>query len=133
MKYIYLIAALLFLGSCGNTDSEKEINSDSETAKKETAVKEEVKEKLPIQNLLGTWFADAETAGAYIEMTLKEGGAMDYEIAGQKDERTYEIINDSMLQVGTQVWTFSNVTNTNADVSWKSKNRLGKTIPFTKK
>jgi len=133
MKYIYLIAGLLFLGSCGNTDSEKEINSDSETTKKEITVKEEVKEKLPIQDLLGTWFADAETAGAYIEMTLKEGGAMDYEIAGQKDERTYEIINDSMLQVGTQVWTFSNVTNTNADVSWKSKSGLGKTIPFTKK
>ena len=133
MKYTYLVLTLLFVASCGSEEKSTDSPTNTSHNKQETVQGEGVENKSPIQHLLGTWYADAETAGAYIEMTLKEGGEMDYEIAGQKDIRTYEILTDSSLQVGTQVWTFSNVTTTNADVSWKSKRGLGKTIPFTKK
>ncbi|MDB4089522.1 hypothetical protein N9544_07880 [Flavobacteriales bacterium] len=95
MKYTYLLASLLFLGSCGTESTAIDTTTNPESTEQETVEVGDV-EKTTTEKLLGTWEYEDENMPVKQVITYQEDGTYQMKMASMNISGTWEL-NEGIL------------------------------------
>lgn len=140
MKYTYLLAALMLLGSCSieptkpyeETTTEPELHEmDPEEAKQELA---EVK---LTDKLLGTWEFEDTKLGVTQEITYNEDGTYQMKMASMDISGTWELtdsvlITKSRPDAEGQKKTITQLTSDTLTTFWEPKGGKGREMKYVR-
>lgn len=119
-----LIVALSACSSNSNTTktTESETNTTGEVATEEV---EETNDLGVYEGFLGSWYADAATAGVRIELTFNEDGTFAQVMGPENQEGKWVIVDDEHINITTpntsadgQKWKVSDLTENDVVLTW---------------
>ncbi len=138
MKHTYLLATLIFLGSCGTENSEKETTTKPELTNQETTQEEEVVELSIKDKLLGTWEYEDDIMPVKQVITYNEDGTYQMKMASMDISGTWELTKDVLItksspEADGQKKTITKLTQDSLCTFWEPKGGEGRQMNYVRK
>ena len=86
--------------------------------------------------IVGNWKANAKDAGVEITLSFDEAGTFSQEMAGQKQEGTWEAIDDYQIKIESenlpngQTWKLTEVSSDKMKIAFSTKSGFSDPILF---
>lgn len=137
MKYIYLLATLLLIGSCGTENNLKEADKTQEPTEQE--VNQDKEEETSIKdNLLGTWEFEDTKINITQVITYNEDGTYQMKMASMDISGTWELTDDVLItksrpDADGQKKTITKITQDSLCTFWEPAGGKGRQMNYVRK
>lgn len=121
----------------GDDNTEQQMDAIDDEKEDEEPEVEEVSPFGELEGMIGTWTADAATAGVDVSLTFGADGSFNQEMGPVKGEGTWEMVDSEHIKIVTQntkgqTWLIKNLTESSVDVVWNPDAANPKTLPLKK-